>query len=324
MSPPTDPSAIQKRAPHPAFVTTFSHAALRDRLPLSFPVPEALPPSPKRQYRSWYRYLGAADLADSAVLADLTPFEVALRLIDFSPVRGYLAQAYYTGCTKGQVPFDPVSLFLGICLRRELQLSWRDLAKRLAGEHGAGWRRRLGFRAGETPSASGLRYFFITLGEAVFDELCPLFIDLLHHSSLLPQHSTYPGDPPDRGVSLSHDIMLHPARSRMKCSQVADTCYQPAPRPCPAQAAGLKGCDCTAAACHEVCHRAMPLDAEARFIQYTGNKYADVTEPAADRKRSVSATPPTPTVSWTTVSPVPGCCAPAYTRPTSMNATCSP
>lgn len=287
MSPPTDPTAIQKRALHPAFVTTFSYAALRHRLPLRFPVPEALPPSPKHQYRSWYRYLGAADLADSAVLADLTPFEVALRLIDFSPLRDYLAQAYYTGCTKGQVPFDPVSLFLCVCLRRELKLSWRDLAKLLAGEHGAGWRRRLGFREGETPSASGLRYFFTTLGEAVFDELCPLFIDLLHHNDLLPRQSTYPGDPPHRGVTVSHDIMLHPARSRMKCSQVTDTCYQPAPRPCPAQAAGLEGCDCTATACHEVCRRATPLDPEARFIQYAGNKYADLTGQTAGSKRSV-------------------------------------
>jgi len=59
---------------------------------------------------SRYRYLGYEELADPAALQRLTPFEVALRLIDFSPLRDYLAAHYYTGRAKGQVPFDPVSL----------------------------------------------------------------------------------------------------------------------------------------------------------------------------------------------------------------------
>ena len=126
-----------------------------------------------------------------------------------------------------------------VCLRRELGCGWRSLAKLLAGEHGTGWRRHFGFRKGDTPSASGLRYFFSTVGPELFEELCPLFTDLLHHVGLLPERSTFPGDPSERGVSISHDIMLHQARSRMRCSQVTDICYQPAPRPCPAQAVGL-------------------------------------------------------------------------------------
>ena len=286
----SEPTAPQKRAAHPDFVPTFSLDALQARLPLPFPVPEEVPPSPKEQYRSRYRYLGYEALADPAVLKRLSPFEVALHLIDFAPLRDYLAAHYYAGGTRGQVPFDPVSLFLCLCLRREWHLSWRALAQLLAGEHGAGWRRLFGFQEGETPSAAGLRYFFNTLGPAVFDELCPLFIDLLHEAGLLPKQSTFPGDPPGRGVTLSRDLMLHAARANMRCTQVTDTCYQPAPRPCPAREGpespfrAQRGCACDGEACAQVCRRATPLDPEARYIHYTGrNKHAHEQAPNKGR-----------------------------------------
>jgi hypothetical protein len=280
--------ASRKRAARPDFAPTFSLDALRGQLPFRFPVPQGVPPSPKPRYRSEYRYLGCEDLACPSRLTNLSFFEIALRLIDFSPLRDYLAQAYYVPSAKGQVPFDPVSLFLGVCLRRELGCSWRALARLLAGEHGAGWRRRFGFREGDTPSPSGLRYFFSSVGPELFEELCPLFTDLLHQAGLLPQRSTFPGDSPERGVSISHDIMLHQARSRMRCSQVTDTCYQPAPRPCPARAAGKEGCDCTHPACATACRRATPLDQEARFIHYAGsNKYADLPTFSHTRGRDV-------------------------------------
>jgi hypothetical protein len=280
--------ASRKRAAHPDFVPTFSLDALQERLPVRFSVPQGVPPSPKRRYRSEYRYLGYEDLACPSRLANLSLFEVALRLIDFSPLRDYLAQAYYVPSAKGQVPFDPVSLFLCVCLRRELRCGWRSVAKLLAGEHGTGWRRRFGFREGETPSASGLRYFFHGVGPEVFEELCPLLIGSLFTVGLLPTQSTFPGDPPQRGVSISHDIMLHVARSRMRCSQVTDTCYQPAPRPCPARAAGKEGCDCDHPACATACRRATPLDPEARFIHYAGsNKYADLPTFSHTRGRDV-------------------------------------
>jgi hypothetical protein len=278
MSNNTELTASQKRAAHPDFVKTFSLQALKDRLPFRFPVPENVPTSPKRHYRSQYRYLGYDDLLIPTILATLTLFQVALCLIDFSPLRDYLAQFYYLQSAKGQIPFDPVSLFLCICLRRELNLSWRALAQLLAGEHGAGWRRLCGFQEGVTPSASGLRYFFHQVGSEVFDELCPLSTDLLHQADLLPKHSTFLGDPPHRGVTISHDIMLHEARSNMKCAHVTDSCYREAPRPCPAKEAGKEGCDCSDEACSLVCHRATPLDMEARYIHYQGrNKEADLT-----------------------------------------------
>jgi len=280
--------ASHKRAAHPDFVPTFSLGALQERLPFHFPIPQDVLPSPKRHYRSEYRYLGHEDLACPTQLANLTFFEVALRLIDFSPLRDYLARAYYAQSARGQVPFDPVSLCLCVCLRRELGCGWRRLAKLLAGEHGAGWRRLFGFRQGDTPSASGLRYFFCTVGPQALEELCCLFTDLLHQAALLPDHSTFPGDPSTRGVSISHDIMLHVAHSRMRCGQVTDTCYRPAPRPCPAKAEDREGCDCTHPDCAEVCRWTTPLDPEARLIHYAGrNKYADLPTLPGTRGRNV-------------------------------------
>ena len=269
-------AASQKRAQHPDFVPTFSLAALQPQLPLRFPAPADVPPSCKHQYRSAYQYPGYAELADPATLTNLEPFEVALHLIDFSPLRDYLAQCYLPSA-RGQTPFDPVSLLLAACLRRELKIGWRRLARLLAGRHGPGWRRLLGFRDGCTPSASGLRYFYNAVGPARCEDLCSQVADLLHQANLLPNHSTYPGDPPDRGVTISHDIMLHEAHSNLDCAQVTDTCYQPAPRPCPAQAAGREGCTCQDAACAQICRRATPADPEARFIHYEGcNKEADL------------------------------------------------
>jgi len=277
MTPAAPLTAVEKRALHPLFLSTFSLEALRAKLPLRFPVPEDTPPSPKQEYRSHYRYLGAAELADPQTLHNLTPFEITLRLIDFSPLRDLLAKDYYQPSRRGQRPFDPVSLFLALCLRRELSLSWRGLARLLAGEHGGGWRRLFGLVEGVTPSTSGLRYFFQHLGSELFDELCSLCADLLYRAGLLPTHSTFPGDSPKRGVSISHDLMLHPARSRMKCAHVTAGCYQPAPRPRPAREAGHEGCDCSSAACASHCRYTTPLDREARYIYYEGrNKSADL------------------------------------------------
>jgi len=279
-------TASQKRALHPDFVPTFSLAALQPQLPLRFPASSA-PPSPKHQYRSAYQYLGYAELADPTTLVLLEPFEVTLHLIDFSPLRDDLAQ-HYVPSARGQTPFDPVSLLLCVCLRRELGLGWRRLAHLLAGRHGAGWRRLVGLPDDDTPSASGLRYFYNTVGPVRCEDLCSQVADLLHQARLLPEHSTYPGDPADRGGSISHDIMLHDAHSNLDCADVTDTCYQPAPRTCPTQAAGRAGCPCADTACAEVCRRATPADREARFIHYEGcNKEADLPNHATDHGREV-------------------------------------
>jgi len=73
--------------------------------------------------------------------------------------------------------------------------------------------------------------------------------------------------------------MLHHAASRMHCSSVRDTCYQPTspddPRPCPAKEKERQGCDCDTTACATACRHATPWDQEARFVWYTGSNQPD-------------------------------------------------
>lgn len=300
---PSVVSAAKKRAAEPLLVVLFAVRNLIGQLPLLFPVDPKLPPSPKLHYRSHYRYLGPSfrEGLEKSQRVNLSEFELALYLIDFSPLERLLAQ-YYRPSHKGQVPFHPVSLFLCVCLRRELGYSWRRLAKVLANkEHGAGWRKLFGFAEGETPSASGLRYFFKSVGAKTFNELCPLFIDLLRQNNLLPEHSTYPGDDEERGVTITQDGMLHVALSRPSCILATNECYQPladeqmrgetvseekseegasqesveARRQCRAQEKGQTGCNCDTAECQERCRRASRLDSEARFIHYEGNNKKD-------------------------------------------------
>ena len=98
----------------------------------------------------------------------------------------------------------------------------------------------------------------------------------------------------------------------MGCPQITDTCYEAAPRPCPAKEAGKEGCDgstepsaraqaeglaevCTQEACAQACRRATPLDAEARYIHYEGrNKYADLPTQDHSRGRDVYGYAPNP------------------------------
>ena len=284
-------SAIQKRAAQPLLVTTWSVRALWPRLPFPYPTAPNLPPSPKRRYRSAYRCPGPRPLLDEARRDTASEFEVSLYLIDYSPLRPLLAQGYKAS-RKGQVPFDPVSMLLACCLRQELNLSWRKLERLLAGEHGAHWRALFGFRDGDTPSASGLRYFFHTIGSKLLQDVLASFVDLLHREGLAPEHSTYAGDPPTRGVTVTVDGMLHPARHRSACWFATDDCYRPladgvpsgeaasgegtaaaeAPTPakrrCRAREHGLEGCACDSPACRSRCQRASALDPEARLVYH--------------------------------------------------------
>jgi hypothetical protein len=269
-APASAPTARQKRAQQPA-LAPWRLAALAAQGPLRWPADPTQPPSPKRRYRSQYAPPDPAALGAPGALAPRSDFEVACALIDFTPLEPALA-AHYRPSAKGQVPFHPVSLLLACALRRELGLGWGRLAQLLAHPvHGAGWRRLCGFTPGQTPSASGLRYFLQQVGPAVWEALCPQAITLLRQHGLFPERSTYPGDPPERGIAVLQDGQLHPARQRPRCAFVTDTCYQPRPapgRPCPARAKGHEGCPCTMPACADRCARANRLDPDARLIQY--------------------------------------------------------
>jgi hypothetical protein len=276
--PPEKLTARERRALEPHMLSTWSIQALWPRLPLLFPTDPAVAPSPKVRYRSQYHYPGYAPLQNATQLAVMQPFEVSLYLIDFAPLEPLLAQ-HYKHSHKGEVPFHPVSMFLALMLRRELNLSWLPLANLLAGEQGAGWRSLCGFQTPDTPSASGLRYFFVQVGPDFFAELCQRFTDLLLREGLCSAHSTYPGDLPEQGVTITQDGMLHPARHRSACQLATDDCYQPisspapadAPRPCRAREHGHDGCACDTPDCQQRCRHASALDPEARFIHYDGH-----------------------------------------------------
>jgi hypothetical protein len=283
-------TARQRRKKVARFRDTFSLVALQDRLPLRFPTTHPGPAVEPFRARSWYTYPDWAALTDPHHLTVLTPFYIALHLIDFAPLRAELVAL--TGIhlnAPGETPFDPVSLFLCCLLRWEKGLGWRALAHFLAGPEGECWRRLFGFPEGGTPAASTMRGFYRDLGTAFDTDLCPRFITLLHEAGLLPQHSTHVATPLGQGLPLAADGMLHEAHATMRCRHVTDRCYEPttptAPRPCPARAAGQEGCTCTEPACAQVCRLTTPRDLAARFIHYSGSNQDDET--TANRGRDV-------------------------------------
>ena len=94
------------------FVYQCNLTALQKSLPLQWPRPAKIPPSPKKRYRSSYQYPGWQELADTASWIDFDDFELLLRLVDFSGLRDVLAERLGWVSARGQVPFDPVSMFL--------------------------------------------------------------------------------------------------------------------------------------------------------------------------------------------------------------------
>ena len=264
------PSAIEKRAEQPSALARFDLLNLKQRLPLVFPLPPGLPPSPKRCYRSAYCYLGWEELEDAGALENDSDFHISVRLFDYTHLEALLAAHIYRASAKGQVPFHPVSMYLLSLYRRECHLSRPAVLRVLRSkEEGAFLRRHLGFQH-EFPSESGLRYFESQLKPELQQEINALQIDVLHQAGLLPSRPDA-----EQKLTLAFDGMLHAARSRMHCSSVQTGCYAPAPRPCPAQDKQKQGCDCATARCASMCRYTTPRDPEARFIVYSGrNKQA--------------------------------------------------
>ena len=108
-------SPQQTRAQDRAFVQQCSLRQLSRRLPLRWPTPVGLPASPKKSYRSGYRYPWAEVCGDPGQVQawlELGDFDLALRLVDFSGLRPVLAQRLGWKSGRGWEPFDPVSFFL--------------------------------------------------------------------------------------------------------------------------------------------------------------------------------------------------------------------
>ena len=87
----------------------------------------------------------------------------------------------------------------------------------------------------------GLRYFEGRLTPELQQEINALQLEAFYRAGLLPIDSDAN---PHTKVALSFDGMLHQARSRQRCTSVKESCYDPAPRPCPAKDKGKQGCEC--------------------------------------------------------------------------------
>jgi len=301
-----DPSPRATRAQDPRFVAQCSLAGLRDRLPLRWPAPPDLPPSPKRRYRSHYVYRGSQGLDDPAVVAALPLFDLLLRLIDFGPLRAVLARRLGWISARGWTPFDPVSLFL--LLGWQIINGWNrsELLRKLAQSRYADYAQAFGFENEDYPTEGGLRYWLTALGqhsatgecitipgtdEQVEERAIQFLNELIAQSiALLIEAQVFSPETLSQAL-VCPDGMLHQAASAMHCAYVRAACYQPTspaqPRPCYARERGKDGCACDTPACTQVCRRATPRDPEARYVYYAGHNRAaePVTEPPADGSR---------------------------------------
>jgi hypothetical protein len=278
------------RAQNSDFVAQCSFEGLHHRLPLRWPVSQDVPPSPKKSYRSHYVYQGWEDLEDPANWEHLSDFDLLLRLIDFRPLRDVLAQRLGWTSAKGQVPFDPVSIFLLIGWRIVNGWTRSQLLRRIRDPRYADYAYLLGFEDGLFPTEGGLRYWLTALGrhsqngdtvtvqvdeERLTEVAIEYLNDLIAQSVALFRDAGFITPEAWQEALICPDGMIHDAASRLNCGCVTDTCYQPTSpdnhRPCPAKQKGLPGCDCDTVDCASICRRATPRDPQARFIRYRGS-----------------------------------------------------
>ena len=284
-------TAVEARARDSDFVDHCSLWGLQEQLPLCWPTPPDTPPSPKNRYRSQYVYLGWRDLRDLAAWDEFSDFDLVLRLVDFSGLRPVLAQRLGWTSARGQVPFDPVSLFL--LHGWQLTNGWTraETLRNLATKRYADYAERFGFVDGLYPTEGGLRHFLTALGlhSVVVDDSVTVKLDeerkvevaiqylnqLLAGAAHLICDAGLLSPEAWSQAQLCPDGLLHHAASRMRCASVRETCYLPTtpdnPRPCPAKEKEHQGCDCDTWACADACRHATPRDAEARFVWYTGS-----------------------------------------------------
>jgi hypothetical protein len=280
----------ETRAQDRDFVRQCSFAGLQPQLPLCLPTPPDIPDSPKKQYRSYYVYLGCTDLDDLLSWQHLSSFDLVLRLVDFGSLRPVLAWLLGWTSTRGQIPFDPVSMFLLVSWRIVNGWTRAQTLRNLCNPRYADYARRFGFLNGDFPTEGGVRYFLTTLGSHadMHEETIAVQIDdtrtadiavqFLNYllagavALLLEAHLITPQA--WQAALLCPDGQIHDAASQMRCAFVRDGCYTPTsaerPRPCPAQERDKNGCDCDTLACAQVCRHAPVRDPEARSVYYTG------------------------------------------------------
>jgi hypothetical protein len=298
-------SAVEARAQDSDFVTQCSLQGLQERLPLCWPTPPDVPPSPKSRYRSQYVYLGWEDLSDPATWEQWSDFDLVLRLVDFSGLRPVLAQRLGWSSDRGWPPFDPVSMFLLLGWQITNRWSRAETLRNLVQRCYAGYAERFGFVDGIYPTEGGLRHFLTALGhhsDADGDsvtvqldqqrtvEIAIQYLNqLLAGAAYLILEAGLLSPEAWSQAQVCPDGLLHHAASRMRCASVRQTCYQPTtpdqPRPCPAKEKDRQGCDCDTQACAEACRQATLWDAEARFVWYSGSN-----QPQSSPNRSTDPT----------------------------------
>jgi hypothetical protein len=229
--------------------------------------------------------------ASLAAWQGMDDFDLILRLFDFSAWRPILGQRFASQC--GPPPFDPVSLGLSWLLARWRGWGWPQLVSELhSPERGQGYSRRLGFCPDDLPSTSTYRMALTATPPAwVVQCADSLALSLLAYG-LLPDHATFPHDPPERGVSVALDSQLIAARSHMRCRYMHASCFRPqAERQCAARAAGQEGCACDTDACRDQCRRATPRDPQAAYVYYRGSNQPPAAVAAAQATPQPAATP---------------------------------
>jgi hypothetical protein len=244
-----DVPAADRRLLIQDLVTAFQWETIRSLLPLQLAVPAAVRPWRARFCRSEYRWLPPDDLESADDLSGLDAFDLVIRMFDFSPWRPILGQRFSSNL--GPPPFDPVSIGLAWLLVRCRGWTWSTLVTELhSQERGLGYCLRLGFDPDDIPAESTFRE---ALRHTKQDWLLACEDSLIHGLmayGIIPTQSTFPGDPPERGVSMALDSQLVAARSRQRCRYQNARCFLPlAQRSCAAREAGEKKCDCDTDAC---------------------------------------------------------------------------
>jgi len=281
-----------KRATRPLFVRLFSLLALR-ALPLPLRCPLELPPSPKTRFRSWYRPCPPGAIRHLLARWKAAPptapafFQLALFLVDFSPLRPLLLHLTMRPSARGEDPFDPLSLLLACLWRVASGQHWTTTASQLADpDNNACWRRLCGFSDHAAPAEATLRAFRACLPDGLLNYCQKLFLATLDQLGLLP-------DPAEtHGYLLVGDGQRHQARSYHRCHHAVASCYQPptpaAPRPCPARekTKGQYHCDWAPPACREACALAPRLDRQARYSVYDRDKEHSADPTAAAEQQT--------------------------------------
>jgi hypothetical protein len=253
------------------FVDTFAWSAVRPILPLRLVVPPDVPPWRPRRCRSYYHWLPPEEMLTAEALKGLDDFDLVLRLFDFSAWRPILAQRF---CSQmGPPSFDPLSIGLGALLARWRRWGWATLLTELhSSERGAGYCSRLGFVSDDLPCESTFRMAIGNTDPSWVLQCADSLVLSLMAYGLIPAHSTFPGDAPERGVCIATDCQLVAARSRMRCRHQNPMCFLPRDkRTCAAREEGKEGCACDSEACAEHCCLVAPRDPEATYVYYSGS-----------------------------------------------------